>query len=174
MWGKRGDMAVRRRAPFNAEPPSSVLAAAEITALDTIYSRNHGAILDITPHQWRLTVVGVVDKPVTLTYDQLIEGFTPHSVVATLACAGNRRAELLNVRAMPGKDPWAHGAISTAEWRAARMAAFSRRPVCITMTAYTWRSALPIRRRRPFPFSVTAAPSRCPRPCLRKCCWPGR
>ena len=42
MWAKRGDMAVRRRAPFNAEPPSSVLAAAEITALDTFYSRNHG------------------------------------------------------------------------------------------------------------------------------------
>jgi sulfite oxidase len=83
MWGKRGDMAVRRRAPFNAEPPSSVLAAAEITALDTFYSRNHGAIPDITPHQWRLTV----DKPVPLTYDQLIEGFTPHSVVTTLACA---------------------------------------------------------------------------------------
>jgi transcriptional regulator with GAF, ATPase, and Fis domain len=64
MWGKRGDMAVRHRAPFNAEPPSSVLAAAEITALDTFYSRNHGAIPDIRPHQWRLTVVGVVDKPV--------------------------------------------------------------------------------------------------------------
>jgi hypothetical protein len=51
MWGKRGDMAVRRRAPFNAQPPSSVLAAAEITALDTFYSRNHGAIPDIAPHQ---------------------------------------------------------------------------------------------------------------------------
>jgi hypothetical protein len=25
---------------------------------------------------------------------------------------------------MPGKDPWAHGAISTAEWRGARVAAF--------------------------------------------------
>jgi len=118
MWGKRGDMAVRRRAPFNAEPPSSVLAAAEITALDTFYGRNHGAIPDIAPHQWRLTV----DKPVPLTYDQLVEGFTPHSVVTTLACAGNRRAELLNVRPIPGKDPWVRGAISTAEWRGARLA----------------------------------------------------
>jgi DMSO/TMAO reductase YedYZ molybdopterin-dependent catalytic subunit len=45
----------------------------------------------------RLTVVGVVDKPVTLTYDQLIEGFTPHSVVTALACAGNRRAELCGI-----------------------------------------------------------------------------
>jgi sulfite oxidase len=43
-------------------------------------------------------------------------------VVATLVCAGNRRAELLNVHPIPGKDPWAHGAISTAEWRGARLA----------------------------------------------------
>jgi sulfite oxidase len=43
-------------------------------------------------------------------------------VVATLACAGNRRAELLKVRPVPGKDPWAHGAISTADWGGARLA----------------------------------------------------
>jgi hypothetical protein len=32
-----------------------------------------------------VTIVGAVDKPVTLTHDQLIEHFPPHSVVATLA-----------------------------------------------------------------------------------------
>jgi hypothetical protein len=37
----------RRRALFNAEPPASVLADAEITALDTFYSRNHGPFPDI-------------------------------------------------------------------------------------------------------------------------------
>jgi sulfite oxidase len=77
---------------------------------------------DIARDQWRLEVDGLIDKPLTLNYDQLISGFTPVSVVATLACAGNRRAELLNVRPIPGKDPWAHGAISTAEWRGARLA----------------------------------------------------
>src|SRR6202011_4739655 len=74
---------------------------------------------DITREQWRLTVDGIVQKRLTLTYDELTSQFTPHSVVATLACAGNRRAELLKVRPIPGKDPWAHGAISTAEWRGA-------------------------------------------------------
>src|SRR5258705_12028018 len=63
----------------------------------------------------------MVDKPLTVTYDQLTAGFTAHSVVATLACAGNRRAELLRVRPIPGKDPWEHGAISTAEWRGVRL-----------------------------------------------------
>ena len=41
MWGKRPDMIVRGRVPFNAEPPAPVLADGEITALDAFYSRNH-------------------------------------------------------------------------------------------------------------------------------------
>src|SRR6202166_1875867 len=121
MWGKRRDMTVRDRLPFNAEPPASVLAGGELTALDAFYCRNHGPFPDITREQWRLTVDGMVQKALTLTYDALPSQFTPHSVVATLACAGNRRAELLNVHPIPGKDPWAHGAISTAEWRGARL-----------------------------------------------------
>ena len=72
--------------------------------------------------QWRLTRRRRVDKPLDLTYDELTTEFAAHSVVATLACAGNRRAELLAVHPIPGKDPWEHGAISTAEWRGARLA----------------------------------------------------
>ena len=122
MWGKRPDMIVRGRVPFNAEPPAPVLADGEITALDAFYSRNHGPFPDIVPEQWRLTIDGAVDTPLDVTYDQLTSEFTAHSVVATLVCAGNRRAELLNVHPIPGKDPWKHGAISTAEWRGARLA----------------------------------------------------
>ena len=122
MWGKRADMIVREESPFNAEPPPSVLAGSEITPVDTFYARNHGPFPDIAPQQWRLTVGGLVDTPRTLTYDQLTTVFNQHSVVATLACAGNRRAELLRVHPIPGKDPWEHGAISTAEWRGVRLA----------------------------------------------------
>jgi sulfite oxidase len=122
MWGKRDDMIVRGQLPFNAEPPASVLASSDITAVNAFYARNHGPFPDIPPRQWRLTVDGAVDKSLTVTYDELTTGFDQHSVVATLACAGNRRAELLRVRPIPGKDPWAHGAISTAEWRGARLA----------------------------------------------------
>lgn len=121
-WGKRGDMTVRGRVPFNAEPPAAVLAGAEITALDAFYCRNHGPIPDIAPERWRLRVDGLVEKPLTLTYEQLTSGFTAHTVEATLVCAGNRRAELLAVRPIPGKDPWEHGAISTARWRGVRLA----------------------------------------------------
>jgi sulfite oxidase len=121
-WGKRGDFIVRDQLPFNAEPPASALAGGEITALDAFYCRNHGLFPDIAPQHWSLTVDGMVDEPLTVTYEQLTTQYDAHSVVATLACAGNRRAELLKVRPIPGKDPWAHGAISTAEWRGARLA----------------------------------------------------
>src|SRR6476659_9152971 len=122
MWGKRDDMIVREQLPFNAEPPASVLADGEITPVDAFYARNHGPFPDIAPRQWRLTVAGLVNTHRTLTYDQLTTDFDQHNIVATLACAGNRRAELLAVRPIPGKDPWGHGAISTEEWRGVRLA----------------------------------------------------
>jgi sulfite oxidase len=122
MWGKRDDMIVRAALPFNAEPPASALAATMITPVDTFYARNHGPFPDIMPSAWHVTVGGRVDAPLNLTYDDLTTKFAQHYVVATLACAGNRRAELLRVHPIPGKDPWEHGAISTAEWRGVRLA----------------------------------------------------
>jgi sulfite oxidase len=121
-WGKRDDMIVRGDAPYNAEPPAAVLASSDITPIDAFYARNHGPIPEIAPQQWRVTVNGLVDKPLTITYDQLTTQFAQQTVVATLVCAGNRRAEMLRIRPIPGKDPWAHGAISTAEWRGVRLA----------------------------------------------------
>lgn len=121
MWDKRSDMTVRNESPYNAEPPTEVLAEGEITAVDAFFMRNHGSFPDIDPHLWRLNVDGLVDRPLSLTYEQLIDGFNSDSVVATLVCAGNRRAELLRVRPIPDKEPWAHGAISTAEWRGVRL-----------------------------------------------------
>ena len=121
-WGKRADVIVRTEAPFNAEPPPTVLAGDEITPVEAFYARNHGPFPDMAPAQWRLTVGGLVGTPLTLTFDQLTTGYDQHTVVATLACAGNRRAELLRVRPIPGKDPWEHGAISTAAWCGVRLA----------------------------------------------------
>ncbi|WP_246541127.1 sulfite oxidase [Mycobacterium spongiae] len=117
-------MIVRARSPYNAEPPAAVLASSDITPVEAFYARNHGAIPDIAAQQWRLQVSGCVDTPLTLTYDQLRHEFEQHEVVATLACAGNRRAEMLRVQPIPGKEPWEHGAISTARWGGVRLADF--------------------------------------------------
>lgn len=121
-WGKRADMVVHDDDPFNCEPPPAVLAENEITAVDAFYCRNHGPIPEIAPEGWQLAVDGDVAGPLTLSYADLTTGFGVHEVAATLQCAGNRRAELLRIRPMPGKEPWAQGAISTAVWRGARLA----------------------------------------------------
>src|SRR5689334_20590643 len=122
MWNKCDDMIVRARLPYNAESPPAVLADGDITPINAFYARNHGPFPDIPAEDWQLTVDGLVPNELAVSFDELTTRFTQHSVVATLACAGNRRAELLSVRPIPGKEPWEHGAISTAEWRGARLA----------------------------------------------------
>src|SRR6476620_3223745 len=169
VWGKRDDMIVRVQSPFNAEPAAAVLANSEITPVDGFYARNHGPFPDIAAQQWRLTVGGLVDRPLMLTYDQLTTDFEQHSVVATLACAGNRRAELLRVRPIPGKDPWEHGAISTAEWSGVRLA-----DVLVATAGSMWSSSRPTWPSRLVQCSPTAVRFPWKRRCLRRCCWPGR
>jgi sulfite oxidase len=115
-------MIMRSHTPVNAEPPASVLAENDITPSQAFYCRNHGPIPDIAFEQWRLRVDGAVADPLALTYAELTTEFAAHDLAATLACAGNRRSELLRVRPIPGKEPWAQAAISTAAWRGARLA----------------------------------------------------
>jgi sulfite oxidase len=122
MWGKRSGMIVHGPSPFNAEPRRSALAEDEITALDTFYCRNHGPIPDIPVDEWRLTVGGLVPKPLTVTFEELTSTFSSHTVIATLQCAGNRRAEFNAIHPIADEDPWGAGATSTAEWRGVRLA----------------------------------------------------
>lgn len=121
-WDKRSDMVVHEEAPFNAEPPPAALADRPRTPLDTFYSRNHGPIPDIDPDRWRLRVDGLVERPLELSLDRLREDFEPAEVDATLECAGNRRAGLVGVRAIPGEAVWGPGAISTASFQGVRLA----------------------------------------------------
>ncbi len=122
LWGKRDDMIVHGTEPYNAEPPPGALADRVLTPLDAFYSRNHGAIPEIDPSTWRLHVDGDVDHPLVLSLSDLSGGFEPRRLVATLQCAGNRRAGLIAVRDIPGEDPWGVGATSTAEWTGVSLA----------------------------------------------------
>nr|WP_238994671.1 sulfite oxidase [Mycolicibacterium chubuense] len=114
-------MRIHERSPFNAESPLGALTD-DITAVDAFYSRNHGPIPELPIARWRLRVDGLVATPRTFTFDEISTEFGVHAVTATLQCAGNRRAELADVRDIPGEDLWGSGAVSTAEWRGARLA----------------------------------------------------
>ncbi|WP_210637552.1 sulfite oxidase [Streptomyces sp. GESEQ-13] len=122
MWGKRDDMVVHVREPFNAEPPGAVLARAAVTPVAAFFSRNHGPVPRLEPADWRLTVDGLVTRPLLLTPDDLRSRFEAAEATVTLQCAGNRRAGLTAVRPVPGETPWGPGALSTARFRGARLA----------------------------------------------------
>ncbi|WP_175609280.1 sulfite oxidase [Streptacidiphilus griseoplanus] len=115
-------MLVHEDQPFNAEPPRHALADALLTPLDAFYVRNHGPVPEIDAEQWRLTVDGLVARPLQLSMEELQGRFPVSDVTATLACAGNRRAALAAVRPLPGEHLWGPGAVSTARWTGVRLA----------------------------------------------------
>lgn len=121
-WGKRDDMVVHEAEPFNAEPPRAGLAGRVLTTVDSFYSRNHGPVPRLDPDAWRLRIDGLVEHQLDLSLAELKTTFTAHTEVATLQCAGNRRAGLIAVRDIPGEDPWGPAATSTAEWTGVRLA----------------------------------------------------
>jgi DMSO/TMAO reductase YedYZ molybdopterin-dependent catalytic subunit len=67
---------------------------------------------------WRLTVGGAVDRPLSLTLEDLRE-LPAVSAPVTLECAGNGRAHL---HPRPVSQPWLEGAVGTAVWTGVRLA----------------------------------------------------
>ena len=112
---------VHSHEPFNAEPPLARLRAAFITPQHGFYVRSHGAIPVIDPAEHRLRIEGLVAAPLTLSVQELRARFPARTVTATLQCAGNRRADMKQVRPVSG-DPWAPGAIGTAKWTGVSLA----------------------------------------------------
>ena len=112
---------VHSRQPYNAEPPTAQLRTSFLTPANGFYVRSHGDIpvIDLASH--RLRVTGRVATALDLSMDELRDRFPSRSVMATLQCAGNRRADMQRVRPTSG-DPWAPGAIGTAEWRGVALA----------------------------------------------------
>ncbi|HEY7052280.1 MAG TPA: sulfite oxidase [Mycobacterium sp.] len=114
-------MVVHESSSYNAEASRCALAEADVTPVDTFYCRNHGPVPDIAVDDWRLRVDGMADTELSLSFDELTGRYSSHTVVATLQCAGNRRAGFNQVREIVGEDPWGPGATSTAQWRGVRL-----------------------------------------------------
>ena len=121
MWCKREDMIVHESDPYNAEPPRAGLHET-LTPADSFYVRNHGPVPQLDAATWTLEVTGLVAEPARFTLERLREEFAHHTVTATMQCAGNRREGFLEVRDVPGEDPWGPGATSTARWTGVRLA----------------------------------------------------
>ncbi len=113
---KHPAMIIRSAEPFNVGPPPGLLSRAWITPTELFFVRNHGAVPAIDPDAYRLTVRGRIERPLSLSLDELRHTFPQRHVTAVMQCAGNRRRELLAVGDIPGEVPWDLEAISQAEW----------------------------------------------------------
>ncbi|WP_428490489.1 molybdopterin-dependent oxidoreductase [Rhodopila sp.] len=106
---------VRSETPFNAETPLHLLRDVFTTSQRDFYVRSHGSVPNLNEETYHLAVRGRVDRPLDLSLDQLRSDFPRRAVMAVMQCAGNRRADLHEVRPVMG-DPWSAGAIGNALW----------------------------------------------------------
>ena len=83
------------------------------------YVRNHFVAPKLEARDWRLKVEGAVERPLELTYDDLLK-MAPRTQTALLECAGNSRV-FLTPKA--SGVAWELGAASNAEWAGVPLAA---------------------------------------------------
>jgi len=100
---------VVRGHPFNAEAPLEALEA-PITSVADFYVRTNLGVPPVDASTWRLTVDGLVERPLDLSPTEL-EAMPVVELTCTVECAGNNRTRLAPITE---GEPWGPGAISTA------------------------------------------------------------
>jgi DMSO/TMAO reductase YedYZ molybdopterin-dependent catalytic subunit len=105
-------LVVHRAHPLNCETSVPALIGGLVMPNAHFYVRNHFQIPRLDPSTWRLTIGGLVDRPLSLSLRDLSH-MRSETRVVTLECAGNGRSLL-----QPPVDgeKWHLGAVSTAEW----------------------------------------------------------
>jgi DMSO/TMAO reductase YedYZ molybdopterin-dependent catalytic subunit len=93
-----------------------------ITPLGLHYLLIHFDIPHVDPSQWELALGGLVERPLSLTLDE-VRSRPAQTVAVTLECAGNGRA-LLSPRSL--SQPWLMEAVGTAEWTGTPLAPLLR------------------------------------------------
>ena len=116
--GKAGLTLLNDR-PLNAETPPHLLDD-EITPVNRHFIRNNGhppANMDAAA--WRLTIDGLVDRPLSLSIADLQREFEVITQRLLLECAGNGRAFF----DPPARgNQWTYGAVACSEWTGVRLA----------------------------------------------------
>lgn len=111
-WAIDGGLVVHRAHPLNCETSLPELVGGVVMPNARFYVRNHFQIPKLDPMVWRLTVGGLVDRPLSLSLRDLMN-MPSRTAVVTLECAGNGRSQF--VPRISG-EAWNFGAVSTAEW----------------------------------------------------------
>lgn len=116
--GKDG-LTVLNDRPVNAETPPHLLND-EVTPTSRHFIRNNGIVPeDMDPKTWKLTIDGLVDKPMTLSIDDLVNRFEVVKQRLVIECGGNGRAFF----DPPARgNQWTLGAVACSEWTGVRLA----------------------------------------------------
>lgn len=135
--------------PYNAETRLRHLTNNFITPAGVHFVRNHNAVPDIDPAEYRLSVIGAddvgFDLPETIFTLEQLKKFPKHSVTTVIQCNGNRREDYHFVEEGPAEGPmgaagtkrddgsstrgqpafgpphWVAGAIGCSTWSGVRM-----------------------------------------------------
>ncbi len=105
-------MVVHRANPLNCETSIPALMGGVVMPNPRFYVRNHFQMPKLDASSWRLNLVGLVERPLSLSLRDLVK-MPSQTQFVTLECAGNGRS-LLSPRV--NGEQWNLGAVSTAEW----------------------------------------------------------
>jgi sulfite oxidase len=118
------DLLVNTRYPYNAEGRLAQLTDSFFTPAGKHFVRNHCAVPNIDPNEYRLTINGYDVQETVFTLHDLKTKFQKVDVTTVIQCNGNRREDF---HYLDGKNPafgpphWVAGAIGCATWSGVRL-----------------------------------------------------
>ena len=117
---QKGTMILQRTRPPLLETPFEVFDRGVFTPNDQFYVRWHWAVIptEIDVDSFRLSVSGHVDKPLSLTLKDIVDGMPRVELAAVNQCSGNSRG--FSLPSVPGAQ-WANGAMGNAKWMGVRL-----------------------------------------------------
>src|ERR1700677_2763280 len=117
---QKGAMILQRTRPPLLETPFEVVDKGVFTPNDQFYVRWHWALIptEIDIDKFRLTVRGHVNKTLSLSLTDILQGLPSVQLSAVNQCSGNSRG-FFQPR-VPGGE-WANGAMGNALWTGVRL-----------------------------------------------------
>ncbi len=107
---------------LNCTPTPEELTENFLTPQSRFFVRSHGILpSSFTESTYRVSVSGLVSSEAHFTLEELQQNFETVEQILTIQCAGNRRAELNDLKTIPEEVLWNNAAISTARWTGVRL-----------------------------------------------------
>ncbi len=118
-YPQKTDLILRTDRPPQLETPLRYFES-DLTPNEAFFVRWHvsGIPTKVDPQSYRLEIGGAVEKPLSLSLDELKNKYEPVSLVALAQCSGNSRS-FFEPR-VPGGQ-WGHGAMGNARWTGVRL-----------------------------------------------------